>query len=80
MKAGAKRGRPHAMLGFLKAFGMLFALLFLVPYWMIRNARTRARFRGELISAGIPKEAAKRLSDRYKVRLRDFRSPASAES
>lgn len=68
------------MLGFLKAFGMAFALLIIVPLWLIRNARTRALFRGELMAAGVPRDAAKRLSDRYKVRLRDLRRFAPAEN
>lgn len=60
------------MLGFLKAIGMLFALLFLLPVWLVRAIAARARFRAELRAAGIPKEVAWRLSDRYKLRLRDL--------
>ena len=66
------------MLGFLKAFGMVFVLLFMLPVWLIRGVRSRARFRAELRASGVPAEAAKRLSDRLKIHLRDLRgfSPA----
>jgi hypothetical protein len=78
MKAYAKRRRPNAVLGFLKAFGMVFVLLFMLPVWLIRGVRSRARFRAELRASGVPAEAARRLSGRLKIRLRDLRgfSPA----
>jgi hypothetical protein len=72
MKAHTWKRRPNAVLGFLKAFGMVFVLLFMLPVWMARGARARARFRGELQEAGVPREAARRLSDRLKIHLRDF--------
>lgn len=67
------------MLGFLKALGMLFAMLFLLPAWAARGIAARARFRAELRAAGIPRQTAKKLSDRYKIRLRDLRSFRAAE-
>ena len=60
------------MLGFLKAFGMLFVILFLLPVWFVRGVAARARFRRELRLAGVPEDAAWRLSERYKIRFRDF--------
>jgi hypothetical protein len=79
MKANLKKWRPNALLGFLKAFGMVFVLLFMLPVWLIRGARSRARFRAELRASGVPAEAAKRLSGRLKIHLRDLRgfNPAS---
>lgn len=62
------------MLGFFKAAGTLLALLVLLPAWAIRNASVRARFRAELRAAGVPPDAAKTLSARYKIRLRDFKN------
>jgi hypothetical protein len=79
MNAGARRRRPRAVLGFLKAVGMLFVLLAMIPVWLIRGASARARFRSELRAAGVPQDAARRLSERYKVRLRDFRKLRPAE-
>lgn len=60
------------MLGFVKAAGMLVKMLFLLPVWLVRAVAARARFRAELRAAGVPAKAAKRLSDRYKLRLRDL--------
>lgn len=73
MNAGMRRRGPRAVLGFLKAAGMLFVLLALIPVWLIRAAAARGRFRSELRAAGVPKAAARMLSERYKVRLRDFK-------
>jgi hypothetical protein len=74
MDARARSGRrPSAVLGFMKAFGMLFAMLFALPVWVVRGIVARARFRSELRAAGIPQRTAKKLSDRYKIRLRDFK-------
>jgi hypothetical protein len=70
MSAGKRR--PNAMLGFLKAFGMLFVMLIMLPVWFARGVAARASFRRELLAAGVSEETAWRLSDRYKIRLRDF--------
>ena len=67
-----RRRKPNAFLGFLKAVGMLFALLFLLPVWFIRAVAARVRFRRELMAAGVPEDAAWSLSDRYKIRLKDL--------
>lgn len=69
------------MLGFIKAAGMLVAMLFLLPVWLIRAIAARARFRAELRAAGVPREAARRLSDKYKLKFRDLRrfAPAAAQ-
>jgi hypothetical protein len=64
-----KKRRPNAVLGYFKLVWMLLVMLVLLPVWFIRGIATRARFRAELRTAGVPPEAAKRLSDRYKLRL-----------
>ena len=51
---------------------MLLVLLCMLPVWLIRGAVARARFREELRAAGVPLEAARSLSDRYKLSLRDL--------
>ncbi len=68
----AKTRRPNAVLGFIKATGVLLVMLVLLPVWLIRGAVTRAKFRAELRAAGVPQDAARRLSDRLKVGVRDF--------
>lgn len=66
------------MIGFLKAIGLLFVMLFLLPVWFARGVAARARFRRELRLAGVPEDAAWRLSERYKIRLRDFAGKRAA--
>ncbi len=64
--------KPNAILGFIKAVWVLLVMLVMLPVWLIRGAVTRARFRAELRAAGVPLDAARRLSNRYKVGLRDL--------
>jgi hypothetical protein len=80
MKTEARSRRPNALRGFLKIIWMLLALLFLLPVWFVRGIAARARFRAELRAAGVPQKAAKSLSDKYKIRLRDFGRFVSAEN
>ena len=79
MSTGTRKRRPSAVLGYLKVVGMLFVILFLLPVWLVRGVITRARFRAELLAAGVPLESTRRLSARYKLRLRDFRGIRLAE-
>ena len=68
----AKKGKRYAILGFLKVAGLLLLTAPMLVVWLTRGISTRARFRSELRAAGVPREAAKRLSDRYKISLRDL--------
>ncbi len=70
-KVGRTR-KPSAVLGFIKAMWMILVMLVMLPVWLIRGVVARARFRAELRAAGVPLEAVKRLSNRYKLRLRDL--------
>jgi hypothetical protein len=72
MSTGTRKRKPNALLGYLKVVWMLFAMLFLLPVWLVRGISTRARFRGELRAAGVPPEAAWRLSNKYKFSFKDF--------
>lgn len=72
MSVAAGRRKPNAVLGYLKIVGMLFLMLFMLPVWLARGVIARARFRAELRAAGVPEEAARKLSDKYKIRLRDL--------
>lgn len=53
--------------GYFRAAGMLIGLLFRLPGWAIKGAISRRHFRQELYAAGVPKKAAMRLSNRYKI-------------
>lgn len=64
--------RWRAALGFLKTLVMLLAAPFLLLAWMIQASIARQRFLQELRSAGVPEQAARMLSSRYKLRLRDL--------
>jgi hypothetical protein len=74
MAKKAKTRRPNAVLGFIKAAWVMLVMLVLLPVWLIRGAVTRARFRAELRAAGVPLDAARRLSNRLKVGVRDISS------
>lgn len=61
------------MVGYVKAAWALLVMLFLLPVWFARSVAARTRFRAELCRAGMPGEAARSLSRRYRIRIRDLR-------
>ena len=64
----AKRAKESMhIIGYFRAAGMLIGLLFRLPGWAIQGAISRRHFRQELYAAGVPKKAAVRLSNRYKI-------------
>jgi hypothetical protein len=72
MNAKTKKGKPHAVMGYLKVAGLLLLAPPMLLVWLIRGIIARWHFRAELRAAGVPKEAALRLSARYKLSLRDL--------
>jgi hypothetical protein len=64
------------VIGYLKIAVMLLLSPPVLLFWCIRAAIARARFRAELQAAGVPQDAAKKLSGRYGFHFRDLRSIA----
>jgi hypothetical protein len=67
MDSGRKKRKPGSVRGYFRAVGMGFSMLFRLPVWAIKAGIARKHFRQELYAAGVPREAAIRLSNRYKI-------------
>ena len=72
-----RKSRGKAVLGYLKTVGVFLLLVVLLPVWLIRGVRSRMRFRAQLMAAGVPQDAARSLSSRYKLSFTDWRKMAA---
>ncbi len=80
MEKNVKDRKGPYIRGYFKAAGMFLSLFFRLPVWAVKGALSRRHFRRELYAAGVPKKAAVRLSNRYKIRLWDDWGPAGSRA
>lgn len=67
MDSGRNKKKPGSVRGYFRAVGMGLSMLFRLPVWAMKAANARKHFRLELYAAGVPKDAAARLAQRYKL-------------